>query len=637
MPDAKKFNPNYAEPSTQYTNAYPFSSIVFPENVPVLGSDLNEMQAMFNQKAADILVKALCSNNPESYAFNDSYASGVAGSDGGYWIPVYYLEKQDSVEILGYFVNKARTESYPVTLTVSAENTNSSIYLKAEPVIYAGDDDTGEGLTNSIKSNHISGISAGGSLSNYLKENDFDESVNRRAGYTFELVSTLPEDVSGCSYILIYDGENWIYPSYISMFDNSRSQKDFLKIQSIVGKPWFLNEEDLQSLTSGVHDFVLTPWNVTKELYTTTSANDSMRGSLSLGSEGLDAPYFDVPVCTPGEKTIDMVELYQVYGDGPVFTITFDGLIESTLKKQRWLFYWNKRFPSAIICASFSTDTPSQYTIVGHFEVGRWPEANQYQDSELPNPDDVQSLILAQCALKFSQDAGGAYQEQFEWTAGLVPTLKSTAVSEKTKSLGYVDYDGQNVWVMGNTQSIYDALCPVILLGENPADMQTYLPKSFVNLFEPKFPLLDAKNSENVYCYTKNGERIDVGGNVRMYSLIYAINADDWILSEHSGSADDTIIVDGVKIPCDAWYYKIVRSDQAPIPKMPDTASLIADVALGDVSTADPTAVDTMVAAYQMITRIVTATVNDTAAILIAYGDKPDINFKMRFLWLYNY
>ena len=59
MPE-KKFNPNYSEPSTQYTSKYPFSSIIFPENVPVMGADLNELQAIFSKRIADMFVKTLC-------------------------------------------------------------------------------------------------------------------------------------------------------------------------------------------------------------------------------------------------------------------------------------------------------------------------------------------------------------------------------------------------------------------------------------------------------------------------------------------------------------------------------------------------------------------------------------------------
>ena len=55
MADEKKFNPVYANPSTQYTNAYPFSSIVFPENVPVMAADLNEMQKNFGSKLGDVI------------------------------------------------------------------------------------------------------------------------------------------------------------------------------------------------------------------------------------------------------------------------------------------------------------------------------------------------------------------------------------------------------------------------------------------------------------------------------------------------------------------------------------------------------------------------------------------------------
>lgn len=55
MADEKKFNPVYANPSTQYTSAYPFSSIVFPENVPVMAADLNEMQKNFGSKLGDVI------------------------------------------------------------------------------------------------------------------------------------------------------------------------------------------------------------------------------------------------------------------------------------------------------------------------------------------------------------------------------------------------------------------------------------------------------------------------------------------------------------------------------------------------------------------------------------------------------
>lgn len=631
MPDEKKFNPTYAEPSTQYSSNYPFSEIVFPENIPVMSADLNELQLISNKKIAELLVNSLCSNN------NTDYISGNGLGDGGYWVPISYNSlSSGETNVIGYFVNKSRTESYRIDLT--CEKFTSPIYLKATSVMYAGEDDTGESLTNAITSNKFNNSLVPSALINYLQDNSFNESVNRRKGYKFELVQELPDDLTGSSYILIYDGSNWIYPSYISMFDNSKSQEDFVKIQDILSSIWLFDKPDAQ------RDVLYYAFNAHREdiQYSLHKEGDQSEVyvdeiKIEIGKYQELNRWSPLELYFPANPKFDHKSIYlkkNVTTTSPIFSITESGFI-SDIHKKRYFIYCHPKYENVLILARVDISDPNSWTVIDHYECDRIPDNYIYETNQLPNPTDPLSLILLICFILFSYDSESDAEPDVGWhIASVIPKEKYENAFyygcplEEIKKFGLVK---KNYRIVGSSNdSIYNELT----LTNGSGKIYPYLPKTFVDLFDPKYPVF-----EDYHYILPGGEKIDIRGNTRRYEQVYTISTDKWILAEHSESEGDTVTICGVKINCDTWYYRI---DDEVAAKIPTNATVFADIALDGFSPSDHTAIETMTEAYQNIMRIIgvnpiTTSDGSTAAILISHDSKPDANFNIRLVWLYNY
>lgn len=627
MPDEKKFNPTYAEPSTQYSSNYPFSEIVFPENIPVMSADLNELQLISNKKIAELLVNSLCSNN------NADYISGNGLGDGGYWIPIGYNSlSSGETNVIGYFVNKSRTESYRIDLT--CEKLTEPIYLKATSVMYAGEDDTGESLTNAITSNKFNNSLVPSSLINYLQDNSFNESVNRRKGYKFELVQELPDDLTGSSYILIYDGCNWIYPSYISMFDNSKSQEDFAKIQDILSSIWVFVEPDDQ------REVLYSSFNAERidAQYRTLGSSGEISATItvSLGDNQNLNRWSPLDLYFPANAEFkhENVRLKKNVSTGwPVFIFTEIGSI-SYIEKKRYFIYCHPKYENVLMLARVDVGDPNSWTVIAHYECDRIPDNYIYETNQLPNPTDSLSLILLVCRITFDYALDDSVPECANWHAdAVIPKEKRGGdfcgiTLEEAKKFGL---DKKNYRIVGSS---YDSIYNELTLTDGADVIYPYLPKTFVDLFDPKYPVF-----EDYHYILPGGEKIDIRGNTRRYEQVYTVSTDKWILAEHSESEGDTVTVCGVKINCDTWYYRI---DDDVAAKIPTNATVFADIALDGFSPSDHTAIETMTEAYQNIMRIIgvnpiTTSDGSTAAILISHDSKPDANFNIRLVWLYNY
>lgn len=607
MPDEKKFNPTYAEPSTQYTNSYPFSDIIFPENVPVMSADLNELQAISNKKIADLLVETLCSNN------SDDYISGNGLGEGGYWIPISYNEVEGGTNVVGYFVNKARTESYRVDLTYAKVGT--PLYLKATSVVYAGEDDEGEGLTNVIMGNSLNQSFSPPNLHNYLQENSFNESINRRHGYKFELTDNLPEDLTGSSYILIYDGNDWVYPSYVSIFDNSKSQEDFGKIDKILNSMWLFGEPTKQ------RNIISNTFRYIGGSSLQSGSHIEFRGDIGAGKYfnewEYNTPFYYIPAV---QNSYDNISL-AIDNVSPLFTIEESDLI-ATIKTFRYFIYYSKSLPDILILAKCTTADVTHWTIVAHREFGKNPSEYTYENNELPFPTNPECIVLLI----------GKYQyinSTLIWVADPFPSKKCGVGEGFTGSGGELNV--ANYYSVGHVagdNSIYEELTS----GEESNVKYPYLPKVFVDLFEPKYPIFI-----NPYYILPGGEKVDAGGNTRRYEQVYTISADEWIFAD--GASDATITICGTTIRCGTWYYMISDEIASTIPT---NATLIADISLDNDLAGDSAAVQTMMEAYQNVMKIVgvnpdSASDPPTGAILLTYDSKPDTSFKIRLTWFYNY
>ena len=610
MPDEKKFNPTYAEPSTQYTSSYPFSDIIFPENVPVMSADLNELQAISNKKIADLLVETLCSNN------SDDYISGNGLGEGGYWIPISYNEVEGGTNVVGYFVNKARTESYRVDLTYA--KVGIPLYLKATSVVYAGEDDEGEGLTNVIMGNSLNQSFSPPNLHNYLQENSFNESINRRHGYKFELTDNLPENLTGSSYILIYDGNDWAYPSHISMFDNSKSQEDFGKIDKILNSIWlFKNPEKQRDIISKTFSSPVDGggiWSLDGDadinlvIGKVTAFNDWQYNNLS----------YYIPAKENSYNSISFANVQSGY----IFQILERGLT-SQIANNRYFIYCSISLPGILILAKNNINDAGNWTIINHYECGRNTSEYIYENSELPFPTDAECIVLFIGKLSF-EGKGSPWK-----TISLLPSKKCGAEEKFANSGGELNV--ANYYSVGHVagdNSIYEELTS----GEESNAKYPYLPKVFVDLFEPKYPIF-----MNPYYILPGGEKVDAGGNTRRYEQVYTISVDEWIFA--NGSSDATITVCGTTIRCGTWYYMISDEIASAIPT---NATLIADISLDNDLAGDSAAVQTMMEAYQNVMKIVgvnpdSASDPPTGAILLTYDSKPDASFKIRLTWFYNY
>lgn len=565
MPNEKKFNPNYAEPSTQYTREYPFSSIVFPENVPVMGADLNEMQAITNKSLADIFVKTICSNKSEDF--------GDSGN--GYWAPISYISKDESTEVRGYYINKERTEIYNVNITASAAMLKGNIYLKITSAIYAGADDTGDGLTNLIKANKFSSSLISGELANYMQDNDFDESVNRRKGCVFELVSQKPIEADGAIYIQLYDTKEWIYPSYISMFDNSKTQQGFKDLAEYLGTSRFVTSSEAKKLRDVMNGMVV--W-----------AN--VDGSVPLTVQG----YY------PADAMIKLNEDFAVYNASGASKFSILPLSESSLdfavpvnvsldslgSSAVVYLYWNALYPDKILSVlELNNDYKEVY-------------ANRKVSDIKVYPSDLGSIVLKKCQ-PFTRDLGsGAIDVSF------------------------------NIDDVPNINTLEDSVYKT----SEPNNL-SLLPDNFVAMLMPQFPAVFMQGSK-AYTIDKQGNIVGISGNVNKYETVEGIYLSNWKQAEHSNNSSDTIKIGTVTVPCDTWYCKVAVS--LPTDSIGDI-SLMTDVALDDLNFTDSAAADAMVDAYQSIMKIeIGIDENGPFALLIAYDNKPDINFKIRFLWLYN-
>lgn len=531
MPE-KKFNPNYSEPSTQYTSKYPFSSIIFPENVPVMGADLNELQAIFSKRIADMFVKTLCSNKASDYSANTN----------GYWIPISQSIDGDNISAYGYYIDPSCTGAYNVKVTSAKSYVKGEgICLKAKPVTYSGEDDASETLVTSIPSNDLKGKGTPETLINYLNDNDFDESVNRRVGYEFSLVASGDASGDGANYILIYSESNgWYIPSYISMFDNSKSQNDFLNLYNFTNKPTFCVKSQVEEYRK-------------KITATVSYKSDEQCWVLN----------YDIPAECWAVRKQD------------VFSLEKSGTVKVAVGDY----------------AAVVVDLSGKISVV------------------------TDSTGLPQGAIDHSEN----------WL--VLMYLKHVDSSES----GYVlkilpDYVPYHSGADSGEKNIvyttdYDSLFN-----------DSMLPAAFLDLFKIKFPIMKS-NGDKLYLYDSNGNISEIGGNMKRLEQVISVYTDNWLQAEHSTNSDDTITVCGIKIPCGTWYYKIeISSDD-----ITKDASLVTDIALDEALIADKGAIDAMVEAYQSIVRITTGEENGKLyAVLIAYDEKPDINFNIRFLWLYN-
>ena len=172
-----KFEPDYSR-RTQYTNEYPFSSIIFPAGAPLLGEDGNELQDIIDNKREEFTAEIM----------TDGFIADVGYEDITVNYDYYPLQSYLEVHAKGAIVINGN--SYNIDLALEEESSKELWwYVKIENYI--------------ADSENLA----------YTARNRFDEEISKRACYkcSLEASETEPETAENICVLLHTKNRNVYY------------------------------------------------------------------------------------------------------------------------------------------------------------------------------------------------------------------------------------------------------------------------------------------------------------------------------------------------------------------------------------------------------------------------------------------
>ena len=162
IPTDMSFTPDWSK-KTDYTEQYPFKSVVFPKNAPLLAEDLNEVQAILNKGINGlgklILTDGVIPINSEGWLTNVDSKNDFPEVNGSFYLVYngeifkYNYDASSAVEIVG------DGDYRRIVASILKKPANETSSFKSED----------DGVTD---------------LTNYLAENDFERCLSRRDAYS---------------------------------------------------------------------------------------------------------------------------------------------------------------------------------------------------------------------------------------------------------------------------------------------------------------------------------------------------------------------------------------------------------------------------------------------------------------------
>lgn len=226
------FNPDYTK-RTDYTSDYPFSEIIFPEDVPLCAQDINEIQQNIGFQIGTIAKNVFDTSSKNS--------AGISYVPFSRDVKVEYLEDEEvfvhNFSINGLVITDNHVFKINTTksLNVSAKAIDT-VSLIMTPTIAVVDETTA----------NIKILGADTVLPNYISNNDFMEGITRREALTVSfslIVNSEPPETSIEIYRAV--GDNIISPEIVTpamQFD------DFKEYAAIYNQPYLLSDMDRQML-----------------------------------------------------------------------------------------------------------------------------------------------------------------------------------------------------------------------------------------------------------------------------------------------------------------------------------------------------------------------------------------------------
>lgn len=228
------FNPDYEAAIPEYTKDYPFSEIIFPEDVPLCAKDLNELQRIFGFQLSSIAKNAFDSAGREK--------NGIFFAPTQQDVNIYTVDEtyHHSVFLTGFIITDKHV--FDVHISKEFETLSEKGSLVMVPSIITIDE------TSEIK---VAGENV--TLPNYLDNNRFLESTAKREALKLDFVLTDDAVSLGDNAIVVYDA---VKNKVISA--NAVAPKDFYEdfheYWRLYNQPYLLSKIDELALNKYVSE-----------------------------------------------------------------------------------------------------------------------------------------------------------------------------------------------------------------------------------------------------------------------------------------------------------------------------------------------------------------------------------------------
>ena len=222
------FNPDYVSSVPEYTEDYPFSEIIFPEDVPLCAKDLNEFQKNFGFQISTIAKNVFDTQGNGDISFVPFEREvNVTKGNGTYTY---------NVSLKGFLVTLNHIFKIDVTKSFTADTADSRIIYMAPSII------TVDESTTDIKP-----VGTDNTLPNYLANNKFVEAITKREALSVSFGICVEADYDASAQIEVCKVAGTSITSDEIIIPKI-AYDDFHEYVSIYNQPYLVSDTDREIL-----------------------------------------------------------------------------------------------------------------------------------------------------------------------------------------------------------------------------------------------------------------------------------------------------------------------------------------------------------------------------------------------------